>query len=52
MLVWFACIAALGVYGITRHPSVAVAINPFYGVGFWQTEAQRASSCLAECFFA
>jgi KUP system potassium uptake protein len=34
MLVWFACIAALGVYGITRHPSVAVAINPFYGVRF------------------
>ena len=34
MLVWFACIAALGVYGITRHPGVVVAINPFYGVRF------------------
>jgi KUP system potassium uptake protein len=34
MLVWFACIAALGVYGITRHPGVVVAINPLYGVKF------------------
>jgi KUP system potassium uptake protein len=34
MLVWFACIAALGVYGMTRHPGVVVAINPLYGVKF------------------
>ena len=34
MFVWFACIAALGVYGITRHPGVVVAINPLYGVKF------------------
>ena len=34
MLIWFACIAALGVYGITRHPSVVLAINPFYGIKF------------------
>ncbi len=34
MLVWFACIAALGMYGITRHPGVVAAINPFYGLKF------------------
>ena len=34
MFVWFACMAVLGVYGITRHPSVAAAINPLYGVKY------------------
>jgi KUP system potassium uptake protein len=34
MFVWFACIAALGVYGITRHPGVVAAINPLYGIKF------------------
>jgi K+ potassium transporter len=29
-----ACIAVLGVYGITRHPGVAAAINPLYGIKF------------------
>ena len=31
MLVWFLVMAALGVWGIARHPSVFVAINPWYG---------------------
>jgi KUP system potassium uptake protein len=30
MLIWFACIAALGICGITRHPSVIEAVNPLY----------------------
>jgi KUP system potassium uptake protein len=34
MLVWFAVMAALGVYGITRHPSVAAAISPLYGIKY------------------
>ena len=34
MFVWFACIAVLGVYGITRHPGVVVAINPLYGIKY------------------
>ena len=32
MFVWFACIAALGVYEITRHPGVVA--NPLYGIKF------------------
>ncbi len=32
MLVWFLAMAALGVYGVLRHPSVLVAINPLYGL--------------------
>jgi len=35
--VWFICIAVLGVVGILRHPSVLVALNPWYAVTFlWQ----------------
>jgi KUP system potassium uptake protein len=31
MLVWFATIGALGLWGIAQHPSVLQAINPYYG---------------------
>ncbi len=34
MLVWFAVMAALGVYGMIQHPSVLVALNPLYGLKF------------------
>ena len=34
---WFICIAVLGVMGILRHPSVLVALNPWYAASFlWQ----------------
>jgi len=31
MLLWFAVMALLGVYGIVQHPGVFVALNPLYG---------------------
>jgi len=31
MLLWFATIGALGLWGIAQHPSVLQAINPYYG---------------------
>ncbi|HZU87729.1 MAG TPA: potassium transporter Kup [Stellaceae bacterium] len=31
MLVWFAVLAALGIWGIIRHPSVLRALDPLYG---------------------
>jgi KUP system potassium uptake protein len=31
MTLWFLVIAALGVYGILKHPGVLAAINPLYG---------------------
>ena len=34
MLAWFVTIALLGVWGIARHPSVLLAINPIYGISF------------------
>ena len=52
MLIWFACIAMLGVYGITRHPGVVVAINPLHGIKFWPPAAQKAFLCLAASFCA
>ena len=34
MFVWFAVMAALGVYGITKHLGVAAAISPLYGIKY------------------
>ncbi|MGC2414424.1 MAG: KUP/HAK/KT family potassium transporter [Stellaceae bacterium] len=34
MLVWFAAMAALGLYGLAQHPQVLAAVNPLYGVHY------------------
>ncbi|MBP9653299.1 MAG: potassium transporter Kup [Rhodocyclaceae bacterium] len=34
MLLWFATLAALGVYNLVAHPGVVKALNPLYGLGF------------------
>ncbi len=34
MTVWFLCIAALGVWGIARHPAVLLAIDPRYALTY------------------
>lgn len=34
MLTWFVAIALLGIWGIARHPSVLLAINPIYGISY------------------
>src|SRR5262249_37591677 len=34
MTVWFITIAALGIYGILKHPSVLAALNPVHGVRY------------------
>jgi KUP system potassium uptake protein len=34
VILWFLCIAGLGILGIVREPSVLRAINPFYAVDF------------------
>jgi KUP system potassium uptake protein len=52
MFVWFAVMAALGVYGITQHLGVAAAISPLYGIKYLANSGVKASSCLAECFSA
>jgi KUP system potassium uptake protein len=50
MFVWFACIAALGVYGITRHPGVVVAINPLHGIKYLATGGAKAFFILGGVF--
>ena len=35
MIVWFSIIAVLGLRGILHHPSVLVALNPWYAVDFF-----------------
>ncbi|MFN8652386.1 MAG: KUP/HAK/KT family potassium transporter [Gemmatimonadales bacterium] len=35
MIVWFTCIALLGIGGIVREPGVLKAINPWYAVDFF-----------------
>jgi KUP system potassium uptake protein len=34
MLVWFATIAVLGLFGIAKHPGVFAALNPLYGLSY------------------
>src|ERR1700751_3804066 len=34
MTLWFVSIALLGIWGITKHPSVLLAINPYYAGAF------------------
>ena len=50
MFVWFACIAILGVYGITRHPGVVAAINPLYGIKFLATGGAKGFFVLGGVF--
>ncbi|MGO9743422.1 MAG: potassium transporter Kup [Roseiarcus sp.] len=34
MLAWFVVMALMGIYGILQHPTVYVALNPWYGVKY------------------
>src|SRR6202035_4763462 len=34
MLIWFLAMAAMGISGIVRHPSVFAALNPVYGLSY------------------
>jgi len=34
MLLWFAAMAVMGVWGIARHPQVLAALNPVYGLTY------------------
>lgn len=34
MALWFFALAALGIWGISQHPTVLLALNPYYGLAF------------------
>ena len=45
--VWFLCLAALGVHGIMREPSVLRAINPWHAVDFFLRQGLTGVTILA-----
>ncbi|WP_312010326.1 KUP/HAK/KT family potassium transporter [Bradyrhizobium cenepequi] len=34
MLIWFVTMAAMGIFGIAKHPAVFAALNPVYGLSY------------------
>ncbi len=42
MLVWFICIAALGVRGISLHPVILQSVNPWHAVTFFTAHPLRS----------
>jgi KUP system potassium uptake protein len=41
MVIWFACIALLGIRGILLHPRVLLAMNPWYAIDFFIRDGVR-----------
>jgi KUP system potassium uptake protein len=50
MCIWFLAIAALGVWGIMRHPAVLFALNPYYGFLFLRADGVRGFLTLGGVF--
>jgi KUP system potassium uptake protein len=50
MAFWFAVIALLGIYGITLHPAVLVALNPLYGLRYLLSGGPIAFAVLGGVF--
>ena len=42
MLIWFATIAALGIYEVATAPEILLAVNPWYGMKFFLTHGVQA----------
>ncbi|HEX6575706.1 MAG TPA: KUP/HAK/KT family potassium transporter [Gemmatimonadaceae bacterium] len=42
MLLWFAAIAALGIYEVGMAPEILLAVNPLYGIRFFITHGVQA----------
>jgi KUP system potassium uptake protein len=52
MVVWFACLAGIGLVNISDDPSVLAAINPFYAVQFLLTHGTVGLVALGAVFLA
>jgi KUP system potassium uptake protein len=50
MLSWFVAIAAMGIAGIVRHPSVFAALNPAYGLSYLFTHGATGFLVLGAVF--
>src|SRR5262244_727770 len=52
MLVWFAVLAVLGIWGIAQRPRILLALNPFYGVAVLSGGSWRGVIMLGAVFLA
>jgi KUP system potassium uptake protein len=52
MLVWFAVLAALGIWGIVQQPRILVAVNPLYGITELANAPWRGFLMLGAVFLA
>ncbi|MDP9128529.1 MAG: KUP/HAK/KT family potassium transporter, partial [Pseudomonadota bacterium] len=52
MGVWFVVIGVLGVWGIAQHPSVLMALNPWYGLHYLFTSGHKGFLVLGGVFLA
>jgi KUP system potassium uptake protein len=50
MLLWFVAMAAMGIWGIARHPAVFAAINPVYGLSYLFSHGQVGFLVLGAVF--
>ena len=50
MVIWFFVIAALGLHGISLHPEVAAAINPWYAIHYFMEGGPKAFLVLGGVF--
>jgi KUP system potassium uptake protein len=50
MLLWFVSIAALGIWGIAKHPAVLEAIDPRYGLNYLLADGFRGFVVLGAVF--
>lgn len=52
MLLWFATIAAIGAFGVVRHPGVILAVNPVEAVSFLARHGWGSFAVLGGVFLA
>jgi KUP system potassium uptake protein len=52
MLVWFAVLAVLGIWGIAQRPRILLALNPFYGFAVLSDGSWRGVIMLGAVFLA
>src|SRR5712671_6483954 len=52
MLIWFAVLALLGIWGIAQHPRILLALDPLYGVAVLRDAPWRGFVMLGAVFLA
>jgi KUP system potassium uptake protein len=52
MVVWFLCLGALGIAGISHHPGVLAALSPTYAIDYFRREGAHGLFILGGVFLA